>query len=122
MSNTSELSKSASDRTTALGIAVHVVGLFFGVIGAGIVYLVSSEESTKVNARNALNWQIFVLCAFAALFILGVILQTVSGSLALLAILLIVALVVADVAFCLFAALKASKADQWTYPLAPTIV
>ena len=54
------------------GILVHLVAIPTGVIGAGLVYLLSTDEFTKRNARNALDWHLtvltFVVVTFGSLF------------------------------------------------------
>lgn len=44
-----------------LGIAVHFIAIPTSVAGAGIVYLLATNEFTKRNARNALDWHLTVL-------------------------------------------------------------
>ncbi|RQG86648.1 DUF4870 domain-containing protein [Natrarchaeobius halalkaliphilus] len=55
------------------GILVHFVAIPTGVVGAGLVYLVSTHEFTRRNARNALDWHLTVLAltilTFGSLFI-----------------------------------------------------
>ena len=43
------------------GILVHPAAIPTGAIGAGLVYLVTSNKFTKRNARNALDWHLTVL-------------------------------------------------------------
>ncbi|MUV85209.1 DUF4870 domain-containing protein [Natronomonas sp. CBA1123] len=47
------------------GILVHIFGFLTGlfgagIVGAGIVYLASSHQFTKENARHALNWHLSI--------------------------------------------------------------
>jgi|GEM_PF-447027 len=44
-----------------LGIFVHLLGLATSVFAPAVVYLVSDDEFTRRNARNATNWQLLVL-------------------------------------------------------------
>ena len=48
------------------GILVHFLAIPTGVVGAGLVYLVSTNDFTRRNARNALDWHLTVL-AFTVL-------------------------------------------------------
>ena len=43
------------------GIFVHFIAIPTGAFGAGMVYLAASNEFTKRNARNALEWHLTVL-------------------------------------------------------------
>lgn len=121
-SSVPDRTNSVSEQRTVLGILVHLLGLVFGIFGAGPVYLLSSNESTKTNARNALNWQLFFLIAFFLLFALGFGLQTISEIIALFIILLILVLLFLDFVFCLWAAVKATGGNAWEYPLAPELI
>ncbi|MUW15321.1 DUF4870 domain-containing protein [Halorubrum sp. CBA1125] len=56
------------------GVLVHLLALLTGFVGAVIVFVASSHEFTRANARNALNWHlsVFVLTVVAtATFVLG---------------------------------------------------
>lgn len=103
-----------------MGTAVHLLGLFFGVVGTGAVYLLTSSEFSTSNARNALNWQLFFLVATVVLlvsfFAVG------SDLVGVLLGLLLLALLFADLAFCLWATVKAAGGEAWRYPLAPEFV
>ena len=54
------------------GILVHFLAIPTGVAGAGVVYLLATNEFTKRNARNALDWHLTVLAltvvTFSSLF------------------------------------------------------
>jgi len=56
-----------------VGILVHFIAIPTGVVGAGLVYLLASNEFTRQNARNALDWHLSVLgltvVTFGSLFI-----------------------------------------------------
>ncbi|APX95268.1 hypothetical protein BB347_00845 [Natronorubrum daqingense] len=105
-----------------MGVLVHIIGLVFGFIGAGVVYLLSSSEYTEANAQNALNWQLFFFASFALAFLVGIGLQSVSGTITSVAVLVIFLLFVIDIAFCVWATIKASGDTAWEYPLAPKIL
>lgn len=55
------------DRSVA-GILVHFIAIPTGIAGAGLVYLLASNEFTRRNARNALDWHLTVLGLTAATF------------------------------------------------------
>lgn len=58
--------ESNSENATTVGTLVHLIGLFSGFVGTGLVYLFSDDEFTKQNAKNAFNWQIIFVVAFGA--------------------------------------------------------
>lgn len=47
-------------RRPLTGIAIHLLSLLTGIIGAGLVYLLAKNEFTRENARHALNWHLTV--------------------------------------------------------------
>ncbi|WP_255192268.1 DUF4870 domain-containing protein [Natronobeatus ordinarius] len=122
------------------GIFVHLVAIPTGAIGAGLVYLLSTNEFTRRNARNALDWHLTVLAVtvvtFGSLFtyaeltgqgVTGVVVLsppvttvTVSVISALLFLWMLVPLwtfVVGCIAMG-----KATFGTAWRYPLAPAVV
>ena len=50
------------------GILVHFLAIPTSVVGAGIVYLLATNEFTKRNARNALDWHLTVLALTVVTF------------------------------------------------------
>ncbi|GAA0672193.1 DUF4870 domain-containing protein [Natronoarchaeum mannanilyticum] len=106
--------------TSILAVVVHLFGLFYSVVGAGIVYLLASDEFTKTNARNALNWHIFFLVV--ATILGGLALAGLGGALGALLVLGVGVLVLLDTAFCIWATYKAVDGTAWTYPIAPEFV
>ncbi|OLZ39968.1 hypothetical protein A6E15_02765 [Natrinema saccharevitans] len=57
---------------TLLGIFVHFIAIlpFVGFVATAVIYLVSTHEFTRANARNALNWHLLVGGSFLATFVL----------------------------------------------------
>lgn len=94
------------DRT--LGILTHVLGIFTGLLGPLLVYLIADDEFTKENARNALNWQI----SLTIYSIISIVLMIV-----LIGFLLIPVLILLNLVFCIMAAVKASDGEIWEYPI-----
>jgi len=116
------ISKSDSIRTT-MGTLVHLIVLVFGVVGAGIVVLLSKNESTKVNARNALNWQLAVIGAIIVAIVMAFGLgELVTDLFVFPAALLIIIVGLLNFVFCLLATYKAIRGDAWEYPFAPNFV
>ncbi|AUG48994.1 acyltransferase [Haloarcula taiwanensis] len=52
--------KLLDDRSLS-GILIHFFAIPTGVVGAGLLYLLATDEFTKRNARNALDWHLTVL-------------------------------------------------------------
>lgn len=126
-----------------LGIAVHLLGLLTGIVGTGFVYLVTDHEFTRENARNALNWHLWVLFLAIVTFVTTFVgadeievagTKTIGGLplpgpldavLGLLSVVLVFVLIVVSMltfAFALVATAKAIFGTAWTYPLSPEIV
>ena len=116
-------------RSTA-GILVHLVAIPTGVVGAGLVYLASSDGFTKRNARHALNWHltVFVLWGLSGvLFALGsggisyqVATHSVQLSVAPISSTaveaIIVVVILLTVVSGVVATLKATVGSAWPYP------
>lgn len=124
------------------GILVHIFALGTGIIGAGLVYLISNNEFTQANARNALNWHtsVLALTVIAILvFFLGADELTIGGEVmewsllpspldtvfaligTLLLILVVLAVFLTGI-FTLIATTKAIFGTAWEYPLARNFV
>lgn len=122
------------------GILVHFVAILTGAVGAGLVYLVSRNEFTEQNARNALDWHLTVLAltivSFGSLFtyaeftgqgaidvvVLPPPVATVAG-VVIFALLSLWMLVTFWTVFVGIIAMgKATFGTAWRYPLTPAIV
>ena len=122
------------------GILVHLVAIPTGAIGAGLVYLLSTNEFTRRNARNALDWHLTVLAVtvvtFGSLFtyveltgqgITGVVVlsppvttvtfSVISALLFLWTLVPLWTFIVGCIAMG-----KATFGTAWRYPLAPAVV
>lgn len=122
------------------GILVHLLSIPTGVVGAGIVYLVATNEFTKRNARNALNWHLAVLALTALTFgsaftyaeltgqgiTNGVPLSApiaAGGSFVISALFLVWIIITTCTFLVAFIATgKAIFGDAWRYPLTPALV
>lgn len=109
-----------NDRTT-LGKLVHLLGFLTGFVAPAIVYSVTEDRFTRANARNALNWQLFVLGVVFALALSVFALDLVSSWL-LAATLVVIAPLTVNLVLCLWATRKAFRGDTWTYPIAPELI
>jgi uncharacterized Tic20 family protein len=122
------------------GILVHLLSIPTGVVGAGIVYLVATNEFTKRNARNALNWHLAVLVLTVLTFgstltyaeltgqgiTNGVPLSPpiAAGGSFVISALVLVWMVITTCTFLvgIIATAKAIFGDAWRYPLTPALV
>lgn len=120
--NKTKSATTVSEEKSVMGVLVHLIGLFFSLFGAGIVFILSRNDFTRANARNALNWHIFFFIGSIALGGLAIVLGGLSDLLGILFVLGVILLILLDFAFCLWAAVKAFKGREWTYPIAPEFV
>jgi len=123
-----------------VGILVHFIAIPTGVVGAGLVYLLASNEFTRQNARNALDWHLSVLgltvVTFGSLFIyaegtgqgfteMAVFPSSVSmGAGIVVPVLLSLWFVIQFCTFLVgFVAMgKATFGSAWRYPFSPRLV
>ncbi|EMA27012.1 DUF4870 domain-containing protein [Haloarcula japonica] len=56
------------DERSLSGILIHFLAIPTSVVGAGLLYLLATDEFTKRNARNALDWHLTVLLITAITF------------------------------------------------------
>ncbi|RZH68641.1 DUF4870 domain-containing protein [Natrinema altunense] len=121
-----------SERGTWLGAGVHLIGLFFSVLGVALAYLVSSTDFDRRNAKNALNWHIPFFIAWnksAVVAFIGVGLASagwvgsvVSRLLILLGLFGLLVLGLANLVVCFVATSKAFNGESWEYPIVPELV
>jgi len=101
--------RAEQDKTIA--ILVHIGGVFFSWIVPLIVYLIKKDEAdqfTTDNAREALNFQLTVLIAYFACFILSFI---------LIGLFMFWMVGLANLVLGVVAAVKASNGITYRYPL-----
>lgn len=122
MAGSTPLRTDSSKEKSVTGILVHLIGLFSGFVGAGIVYLLSNDDFSKSNAKNALNWQIFLFTLISVFVVLAFGLESVLSLGTILSIVAILLLLLLDVVFCLWAAIKAAGGTEWAYPITPEII
>ena len=122
------------------GIFVHFITIPTSVVGAGIVYLLATNEFTKRNARNALDWHLTVLAitvlAFGSLLAFGELtgqgvfgVAVLPSSVVAIANLVVPALLTLQTIVWVwtfvvgFVAMgKATFGTAWRYPLSPALV
>jgi uncharacterized Tic20 family protein len=98
-----------------LAMLAHLLGIFTGVVGALVLWLVKKEDGGFVadQAREALNFQITLAIAFIASIALKII---------LIGALFIPILFIANFVLSLVAAIAASKGKSYRYPFALRLV
>ncbi|QNA89463.1 DUF4870 domain-containing protein [Massilia sp. Dwa41.01b] len=114
MENATTPAVQSGDKT--LAILVHLGGLFFSWLAPLIVYLVKKDEKdqfTTDNAREALNFQLTVLIAYFACFILTFV---------LIGILLFWVVMMANLVLTIVAAVKTSNGETYRYPVSIRMV
>ncbi len=100
---------STDDRNLAM--LAHLLGIVSGFVGALIIWLIKKDQSAYVDeqGKEALNFQITMLIAFVASWILMFV---------LIGMLLMPLLLVVNLVFCILAAVAASKGEHYKYPVA----
>jgi len=93
-----------------LAMLAHLLGIVSGFVGALIIWLIKKDQSAFVDeqGKEALNFQITMLIAFVASWILAFV---------LIGFLLIPMLLIANLVFCILAAVAVSKGQHYKYPL-----
>jgi len=134
---TTEPGPSILAERTLLGIFVHFIAILplVGFVATAAIYLVSSHDFTRANARNALNWHLLVggsfLATFALLFGLDALFEyvPVPGLLETAVFLPVfvltfvaIALGFLSVVVWIVAMGKAIFGEAWEYPFTPTFV
>lgn len=122
------------------GILIHFLAIPTGVVGAGILYLLATDEFTKRNARNALDWHLTVLLITAITFgsvltyaeltgqgitdvsILPSSVSTVAGIVTSALLMLWFAVTAWTFAVGLIAMVKAIFGTAWRYPFSLALV
>jgi uncharacterized Tic20 family protein len=99
---------SADDKNIV--VLTHIGGIFFSVIPALIVWLLKKDDSVYISleAREALNFQITVLIAYAISSVLMVI---------LVGFLLAGLVWLANIILSIIAAITSSKGERFRYPV-----
>ena len=128
------------DQRSLSGIFVHFLAIPTGIVGAGLLYLLATDEFTKRNARNALDWHLTVLLitaiSFGSLFayaeftgqamtdvaILPSSVSAVGGIVILILFTLWFAATVWTFVVGLIAMVKAIFGTAWRYPLSLALV
>lgn len=99
-----------SKDATNMAMLCHILAIFTSFLGPLIIWLIKKDESPFVDhhGKEALNFQLTVLIAWVAsglsMFVcIGFLLVPVVG--------------IVDLIFCILAAVKASRGEEYLYPL-----
>lgn len=103
----------ANDKNIA--VLTHLGGMFFSVLPGLIVWLLKKDDSPYIGeqAREALNFQITVLIAYMAAYILVFL---------LIGFVLLPVIWLANLVLCIVAAVKVSKGEDYRYPIALRLI
>ena len=100
---------SADDRNVVM--LTHLSVILFGFLGSLVVWLMHKDKPEKAfvseQAKEALNFQITVLIAYAVSSVLMFI---------LIGFLLVFAIVILNLVFCILAGVAASNGQNYRYP------
>jgi hypothetical protein len=109
--NQSEVGKDAMN----MAMLAHLLAIFTGFLGPLIIWLIKKDDTPFVDrhGKEALNFQLTVLIA---MFVSGLLTMACIG-IALLPIVW-----VTDIIFCIIAAIKASKGEEYRYPIALRLI
>jgi uncharacterized Tic20 family protein len=101
---------SVSKDATNMAMLCHLLAIFTGFLGPLIIWLIKKDDAPFVDhhGKEALNFQLTVLIA-----------MLVSALLSFVCIGLLLMLVVwiLDLIFCIVAAVKTSRGEEYRYPL-----
>ena len=104
---------SANDKNIA--VLTHLGGIFFGLLPGLLVWLLKKDDNPFVGeqARDALNFQITVLIAYMAAWMLAFILVGLA---------LLPLIYVGNLVLCVIAAVKVSRGEDYRYPFALRLI
>jgi uncharacterized Tic20 family protein len=95
---------------TNMAMLCHILAIFTGFLGPLIIWLIKKDDSPYVDrqGKEALNFQLTILIAWVASGLLamaciGFVLMPVVG--------------IVDLVFCILAAVKSSRGEEYRYPV-----
>lgn len=107
----------SEDRTLAL--LTHLSGILFGFIVPLVMWLVHKDRGDKAflndQSKEALNFNITLLIAYAALFVLTIVTFGLAG-------VLYMVLWVVSIVFFVIAGMKANNGETYRYPFALRLI
>ncbi|RDZ29036.1 DUF4870 domain-containing protein [Lysobacter silvisoli] len=119
MSDINETSDSGNSEDRTLALITHLSGIIAGFIVPLIIWLINKDKADKAflidQSKEALNFNITLLIAYVALFILTVITFGLAGILTML-------LWLASIVFYIIAGIKANGGERYRYPFALRLI
>lgn len=105
-----QLTTNVSSDQRNIAILCHLGGIILGFIPSLLVYLIKTDdEYLRAHGKEALNFQITVLIAFVACWVLMFL---------FIGFLLIPIVWILNIVFCIIAAVKAGSGEMYRYPVA----
>ena len=106
-------SKGSNDENS-LAMIAHILGIVIGFIGPLIIFLTAKDKPFAYKqSKEALNFQITVVIAWLAAFILSFI-----G----IGLVLYPAIWIVNLVFCIMAAMATSKGEDYVYPISIRLI
>ncbi len=98
-----------------MGMLCHLLGLFTCFLGPLILWLIKKDDDQFVDSqgKEALNFQITVIFAIIASYILMIV---------FIGIFLWLATIICDLIFCIMASVAASKGKNYRYPVSIRLI
>jgi len=98
-----------------MGMLCHLLGLFTCFLGPLILWLIKKDNDQFVDSqgKEALNFQITVIFAIIASYILMIV---------FIGIFLWLATIICDLIFCIMASVAASKGENYRYPVSIRLI
>jgi uncharacterized Tic20 family protein len=95
---------------TNMAMLCHILAIFTGFLGPLIIWMIKKDDSPFVDrhGKEALNFQLTILIAWVA-----------SGLLAFVCIgfLMMPVIGIVDLVFCIMAAVRSSRGEEYQYPI-----
>ncbi len=109
-----EETKTGGNDQNQMAMIAHLLGIVIGFVGPLIIYLTAKDKPfVYEQSKEALNFQITILIAYIAAFMLSLI-----G----IGIFLTPLVWVANVVFCIIAGMAANKGEKYRYPFAIRLI
>ena len=119
--NAVEISDAAipNENERTFGMLAHLLGIFTGFLGPLIIWLVKKDEMPFVDdqGKEAVNFQITIILASIALFIILGVFSAVIPILAILVIFLWFVVWIGTLVLLIMATVAANKGQRYRYPV-----
>jgi uncharacterized Tic20 family protein len=101
---------SVSKDAMNMAMLCHILAIFTGFLGPLIIWMIKKDDSPFVDrhGKEALNFQLTMLIAWVASGLL---------TLACIGFILLPVVLIVDLVFCILAAVKSSRGEEYRYPI-----